>query len=98
MGESRAAVEGLTIEADRPVRTGARGWLAAIPFALAWVVAAGMLNGPARCPDGCPNGAPALEAPCLDPSLDGETPAPAPRPPAVHHEPQVFESNELISV
>jgi hypothetical protein len=97
MGESRATVEGRTIEAYRPVRTGARGWLAAIPFALAWAVAAGALNGPVspgvRCPDG-PNGDPTLDAPCQD----DETPAPTPRPPAVHREPQVFESNELISV
>jgi hypothetical protein len=62
-----------------------RGWLAAVPFALAWAVAAAALDGP------------------LAPSSPGVEVAPAPESPpasrpATHHEVQVFDSNELISV
>ena len=74
-----------------------RGWLAAVPFAFAWVVAAAMLNGALAPPHG---GAPGfnLEPGPNKPGVHQPAPPPPPPPPAPHHDGLVFDPAELITV
>ncbi|MGO8999689.1 MAG: hypothetical protein ACLQVI_40710 [Polyangiaceae bacterium] len=72
----------------RPFGEG-RGWLAAVPFAFAWVVAAAMLNGALAPPHG---DAPGFNQPTQ------QLPPPPPSPPATHHDGLVFDPAELITV
>jgi hypothetical protein len=68
---------------DRPAR---RGWLAAVPFALAWMVAAGVLDAPLT-PAKAIHGGPQID----------EVPVQPASPPATHKD-EVFDPTELISV
>ena len=70
------------------------GWLAALPFALAWVVAAGALNG-ALLPRS--HGAQGCPPPGSDTPGREREEAPPP-PPATHHDGIVFDEGELITV
>jgi hypothetical protein len=75
--------------ATSPPDSRGRGWLAAVPFALAWVVAAAVLNG-ALAPRSRGGPAPGPDAPELE-----QAPPP---PPATHHDEIVFDESELITV
>jgi hypothetical protein len=76
-----------------------RAWLAAIPFALACGVAGIALDGSQVRPGGCrPLCQPLLDQNGLEVPASCEPSAPPASPPATHHDVQVFDSNELISV
>jgi hypothetical protein len=72
--------------APRLPRRRSRGWIAAVPFALAWSFAA-LTLGEQLAPATLDESQPRLE----------ESP-PAPSPPATHHDDIDFDSSELISV
>jgi hypothetical protein len=76
----------LTASGPAPLlpRRRSRGWIAAVPFAIAWSFAA-LTLGEQLAPA-------TLDEPRLE-----ESP-PAPSPPATHHDEIDFDSSELISV
>jgi hypothetical protein len=78
--------------ATSPPDSRGRGWLAAVPFALAWVVAAAVLNGALapRSQGGRGHGPLGPDAPELEHA--------PPPPPATHHDEIVFDESELITV